>query len=677
MDQKAINTVRILAAEVVQKANSGHPGAPMGCAPMAHVLFTKFMNMDPQDPGWINRDRFVLSNGHACALQYVMLHLLGYDVTMDDLKSFRQTEDGKSSKTPGHPEVHCTPGVEVCTGPLGQGISNSVGMAIAQAHLAARFNKPKFNLIDNYVYCIVGDGCLQEGVASEACSLAGHLRLGKLIVLYDDNKITIDGETCLSFTEDVCKRFEAYGWFTQSVSDGNESLEDIQNAINKAKNQDKPSLIKIRTTIGYGSSKAGSHSVHGAPLGAVDLEQVKQKFQFDPKQSFVVPNEVGEFYKNIGAKGTEKHKLWNSLFLLYQSEYPDLAKEFDRRLNGKLPENWFDSLPNYSVTDAAVGTRKISEEVISHLQSVIPELVGGSADLTPSNLTRWKGAVDFQHPSTNLGSYEGRYIRFGVREHGMAAICNGIAAYGMLIPYCSTFLNFISYGIGAVRLSALSKFRVIYVMTHDSIGLGEDGPTHQPIETLACLRATPNLLVFRPADGNEVVGSYFAALNEKCKPSVICLSRQNAKHLENSSIPKVMQGAYQIYPESAKNAQLCIAATGTEVQLAIEAAKILESEFPVSVVSMPCWELFLEKSYDYRASVFVPSVPVLSVEALSTFGWDQFAHAHIGMTTFGASGTYDQLYRKFNITVAAIVQKAKDLREFCKYNPPANKMCQK
>lgn len=495
IDQTAVNTVRCLAADVVKGANSGHPGAPMGCAPMAHVLFNKIMNYNPKNPKFINRDRFVLSNGHGCALQYIMLHLSGYDVSMDDLKSFRKL----NSKTPGHPEINDTPGVEVTTGPLGQGISNAVGLAAAEAQLAATFNRPGYDLFNNYTYVILGDGCLQEGVSAEAISLAGHWKLGKLIALYDDNAITIDGSTEVSFTEDVAKRFQACGWHTLVVGDGDNDLEGIEKAVLEAKKvTDKPTLIKIKTTIGYGSLNQGEEKVHGSPLSDDDIKQVKAKFGFNPELKYYVPQEVYAAYAAHAQKGAQTESAWNALFAQYKEKYPVEGAEIARRLAGKLPQGWEKALPRYSPADPAIATRKLSETVLTSIADVVPELLGGSADLTGSNLTRWKKAVDFQHVSTGLGDYSGRYFRYGVREHAMFAIMNGLAAYGMnIIPYGGTFLNFLTYGWGAARLSALSHLRVLYVMTHDSIGLGEDGPTHQPIETLLLSRGTPNMLTDR------------------------------------------------------------------------------------------------------------------------------------------------------------------------------------
>ncbi|KAI8581765.1 hypothetical protein K450DRAFT_231036 [Umbelopsis ramanniana AG] len=657
VEATAVNTIRTLAADVVHGANSGHPGAPMGCAPMAQTLFSKFIKVNPKNPHWANRDRFVLSNGHACALQYIMLHLLGFDVTMDDLKKFRAID----SKTPGHPERGWTEGIEVTTGPLGQGVSNAVGLALAQAQLGATFNKPGFEIFNNDTYVILGDGCLQEGVAAEAVSLAGHWKLGKLIALYDDNKITIDGDTAVSFTEDVQKRFESYGWQVLVVADGDNDFEAIAKAVEQAKAEtEKPTLIKIRTTIGYGSQHQGEEKVHGSPLSADDIKNVKQKFGFNPDEKYVVPQQVYDFWAKRAEENAKVEAEWNELVAKYQKEFPTEAAELKRRLAGKLPEGWEKALPRFTPSDPAVATRKLSETVLTALSDVVPELIGGSADLTGSNLTRWKKAVDFQHPSTGLGQYDGRYVRYGVREHAMFAIMNGIAAYQGLIPFGGTFLNFLTYGWGATRLSAVSHLRVIYVMTHDSIGLGEDGPTHQPIETLALVRATPNIYTMRPADGNETSGCYLVALENDHRPSVIALSRQNLPQLEGSNIEAVRKGGYVLHAEQKPD--VVLAATGSEVAIAVDAAKLLEKEgLKVQTVSMPITDLFDEQSHEYKLSVFPQNTPVVSVEALTVFGWQQYSHAQVGMTTFGASGPIKDVYAKFKITPENTANVAKDL----------------
>jgi transketolase len=664
IDSLCIDTIRTLSADIVRGANSGHPGAPMGLAPMAHVLYKHFIRCNPKNSHWANRDRFVLSNGHACVLQYILLHFLGYKLSMDDLKQFRHV----ASKTPGHPERDHTDGIEVTTGPLGQGISNAVGLAIAEQNMAATFNKPGFEIFNNYTYVVLGDGCLQEGVQSEACSLAGHLQLGKLIALYDDNHITIDGDTAVSFTEDVLKRFEAYGWHTQEIPNGDTDVQGIHAAIEKAKKvTDKPSIIKIRTIIGYGSLHQGEEKVHGSPLSEDDIVQLKKKFGFDPNKKYFVPQEVYDFYHQITARGEKINQEWDQLLEEYCLKFPELGAEIKRRLKGDLPNGWQSVLPKYTPSDQPQATRKLSEAVLNKLSEVIPELIGGSADLTGSNNTRWKTAVDFQNPSTKLGDYSGRYIRYGVREHAMAAIMNGIAAYQGLIPFGGTFLNFLTYAWGAARLSALSRSRVLYVMTHDSIGLGEDGPTHQPIETLALTRATPNMITIRPADGNETSGAYLVALERNDRPAIIALTRQNLPHLDGSSIEAVRKGGYVIEPESDADPDVILVGTGSEVPIALEGANILKKKgIKVRLVSMPCTELFDEQSTDYRRSVLLKGVPTVSVEALSTFGWQKYSHTQIGMTTFGASGQYPDVYKFFNITGDHVAEVAEKAIEFFK-----------
>ncbi|GAA5882540.1 hypothetical protein JCM16303_002034 [Sporobolomyces ruberrimus] len=663
-DVKCINTIRTLALDTVNKANSGHPGAPMGMAPVAHVLFSRFLNCNPADPKWLNRDRFVLSNGHGCALQYVLLHLLGYKVSIDDLKQFRQLD----SITPGHPELGVTDGIEVTTGPLGQGFANAVGLAIAQAHLGATFNKDGFQIFDNHTYMFTGDGCLMEGVSSEAASLAGHLKLGNLIAIYDDNKISIDGSTNIAFTEDVAKRFEAYDWQVIIVDNGDDDLEGMAKAIEQAKAEtSKPTIIRLRTTIGYGSRDQGTHGVHGNPLKADDTVEIKKKFGFNPEEFFVVPDEAKKVYGDIAKKGAETADKWNKLFAEYESKYPEEAKDIKRRQEGKLPEGWEKALPTFTPTDDAVASRKLSEVLLAKLSTVIPELVSGSADLTPSNLTRWKNAVDFQPKENGLGDYTGRYIRYGVREHGMGAIANGIAAYGpnLMIPAVGTFLNFVSYAAGALRLSALSHQRVIWVATHDSIGLGEDGPTHQPIETVAHFRALPNCNVWRPADGNETSSAYYMALTSTHTPSVLALTRQNLPQLEGSSIEKSNKGGYVLHEEA--NAAITLVATGSEVSLAVETAEVLKKKgISARVVSMPCMEVFRQQSQDYKLSVLPDGAPILSIEAYSTFGWGEWSHVHAGINQFGASAPAKQVYNKFNLTGDALAERASKAIDYFK-----------
>ncbi|KAK7429600.1 Transketolase [Neonectria magnoliae] len=663
LDTKAINTIRVLAADATFNSNSGHPGAPMGMAPVAHVLFNKFMKFNPKNPKWLNRDRFVLSNGHGCMLQYALLHLFGYDLSIGDLKAFRTVD----SKTPGHPEAHDTPGIEVTTGPLGQGICNAVGLAIAQAHTAATFNKPGFNLIDNYTYAFLGDGCLQEGVSSEASSLAGHLQLGNLIAIWDDNHITIDGNTNVSFTEDVVKRYEAYGWHVVVVEDGDNDLAGIEAAIKLAQSvTDKPTLIKLKTTIGFGSLNQGTHGVHGSPLKADDIKQLKEKFGFNPDESFAVPQEVYDLYGKHSSEGAALEEEWNQLLAKYGETFAKEHADLVRRQTGDLPEGWEKSLPVYTTSDPAIASRKLSETVLSKVESVIPELFGGSADLTGSNLTRWKAAVDFQPENTGLGDYSGRYIRYGVREHAMGAIMNGLSAYGTILPYSGTFLNFVSYAAGAVRLSALSQIRNIWVATHDSIGLGEDGPTHQPIETLAHFRALPNCMVWRPADGNETSGAYYIALTSKHTPSIIALSRQNLPQLEGSTIEKAAKGGYVLH--EVEGANITLVSTGSEVSVAVDAAKLLDEKhnIKVRIVSMPCCEVFDQQSKEYRLSVLPDGIPSLSIEVMTTLGWERYTHEQFGLNRFGASGPYKD---KFEFTPEGIAKRALATIEFWKGIP--------
>ncbi|KKA26449.1 hypothetical protein TD95_000145 [Thielaviopsis punctulata] len=665
IDQLAINSIRILSVDATFNSNSGHPGAPMGMAPVAHVLFNKFMKFNPKNPKWLNRDRFVLSNGHGCMLQYALLHLFGYALSIQDLKDFRKID----SITPGHPEAHDTPGIEVTTGPLGQGICNAVGLAIAQAHTAAVFNKDGFPVVDNYTYCFLGDGCLMEGVSSEASSLAGHLQLGNLICIYDDNHISIDGDTNVAFTEDVVKRYESYGWHVVIVEDGDNDLAGIEAAIKECRSvTDKPSIIKLRTTIGYGSLLQGTHSVHGSPLKAEDIKQLKTKFGFNPEQSFSVPQEVYDLYAKHAAEGAAAEQEWEAMLAKYAEAYPAEAADLKRRQTGDLPAGWEKALPTYTPADAAVASRKLSEIVLSKVESVIPELVGGSADLTGSNLTRWKEAVDFQAPSTGLGTYAGRYIRYGVREHAMGAIMNGMSAYGTILPYGGTFLNFVSYAAGAVRLSALSHVRNIWVATHDSIGLGEDGPTHQPIETLAHFRALPNMMVWRPADGNETSGAYYVALAAKETPSIIALSRQNLPQLEGSSIEKAAKGGYVL--QEVEGAAVTIVSTGSEVNICVDAAKVLAKQgIKARIVSMPCTEVFDKQSKEYKLSVLPDGIPAMSVEPMSTLGWERYAHEQFGLNRFGASGAVKDVYKKFEFTPEGIAKRAAATADFWKGVP--------
>jgi transketolase len=657
LEELCINSVRFLAIDAVEKAKSGHPGLPMGAAPMSFVLWDKFMRFNPKNPYWFNRDRFVLSAGHGSMLQYALMYLTGYDsVTIDDIKQFRQW----GSRTPGHPENFETPGVEVTTGPLGQGICNGVGLAMAEAHLAARFNKPDAKLVDHYTYVILGDGCNMEGVSGEACSLAGHLGLGKLIALYDDNHISIDGDTEVSFTEDVGKRFEAYGWHVQAVPDGDTNLDAIAKAIEVAKSvTDKPSLIKVRTTIGYGSpNKANTAGVHGAALGGDEVTATRENlgWQYEP---FVVPEDALNHWRKAIERGANLEDEWNAAMSAYQSKYAAEAAEFERMLSGKLPEGWEKSLPTYAPGDKALATRQTSEKTLNAIAPAVPELIGGSADLAHSNLTLLKISGDFQK-----GAYENRNLRFGVREHGMGAICNGIALHGSgLIPYCATFLVFADYMRAAIRLSALSQAGVIYVMTHDSLALGEDGPTHQPVETIASLRAIPNLLVFRPADGIETSGAYKIAVERRKQPSLLAMSRQALPQLEGSSMEGVARGAY-ILSGSDDLPDIILVGTGSEVSLCVQAAEKLRAEgHKVRVVSMPCWELFEEQDDAYKNTIFPKADQKrLVVEAASSFGWHKYMGnegSMISIERFGVSAPGGVAMEKFGYTVDNVVAEAK------------------
>lgn len=585
LEELCINSIRFLAIDAVEKANSGHPGLPMGAAPMAFVLWDRFLRFNPKNQGWYNRDRFVLSAGHGSMLHYALLYLTGYDtMTIEDIKQFRQW----GSKTPGHPEDFETPGVEVTTGPLGQGISNAVGIAAAEAHLAARYNKPDHSIIDHYTYVIASDGDMMEGVASEACSIAGHWGLGKLIVLYDDNLISLDGETNLAFTEDVGKRFEAYGWHVQLVENGNTDLDGIQQAIEAARAEtNRPSLIRVRTILGYGSpNKANTHTAHGSALGKTEVQATREHlgWQYEP---FVVPEEALNHFRKAIERGAKLEQDWNQLFASYKGKYPEEAKQIEQMWNRELPQGWEKCLPTYKPEDKADATRNLSGKCLNAIAEVVPALFGGSADLSTSNKTMLKSSGNFQK-----GHYENRNIWFGVREHAMGAICNGIASHGALIPYCATFLTFTDYMRGAIRLSCLSKIGVLFVMTHDSIALGEDGPTHQPIEQIASLRAIPELIVMRPADGNETSGAYKVALERRSNPTLLSLSRQNLPNLAGTSIAGVEKGGY-ILSDSDGSPDIILMGTGAETQLAVKAAEQLRGEGKkVRVVSLPCWELF-------------------------------------------------------------------------------------
>ena len=660
LETLCVNSIRFLAVDAVNKAKSGHPGLPMGAAPMGYALWDRVLRHNPKNPQWFNRDRFVLSAGHGCMLLYALLHLTGYDsVSMDDLKQFRQW----GSKTPGHPETFETPGVEVTTGPLGAGIASAVGLAIAEAHMAARFNKPDCAVVDHYTYAIMGDGCNQEGVAAEACSLAGHLKLGKLIALYDDNHITIDGDTRVSFTEDVLKRYEAYGWHVQHVAEGNTDVGAITRAIEAAKAvEDQPSIIKVTTTIGYGSpNKSNTGGVHGSPLGHEEAELTRQQLGWN-YAPFEVPQDAYDQFRQAIERGASAEAEWNQTLARYRASYPEEAATFERMLRGELPQGWDQDLPAYTAEDKGLATRKHSQLCLAALGPHLPELIGGSADLTHSNYTDIKGEEGSFQPETPAK----RYLHFGVREHGMAAILNGIAYHGGgLIPYGGTFLVFADYMRGSMRLSAVSGLGVIYVLTHDSVGVGEDGPTHQPVETIASLRAMPNLLVIRPGDGNETSGAYKLAISNRNRPTVLALSRQGMPNQAHSAAAKVAQGAY-VLEDCEGTPELILIGTGSELDLCVQAAQQLTNAgHRVRVVSMPCVELFEEQSNAYKESVLPNAVRKrLVVEAATDFGW----HRYIGlegdsltMNRFGASAPGATCMEKFGFTVDNVVNKAKAL----------------
>ena len=659
VDQLAINSIRFLAVDAIEKAKSGHPGLPMGAAPMAYVLWQKFMRYNPKNPQWFNRDRFVLSAGHGSMLQYALLHLTGYDsVSIEDIKNFRQW----GSSTPGHPENFETAGIEVTTGPLGQGIANGVGLALAEAHLAAKFNKPDATIVDHYTYVIVGDGCNMEGISGEAASIAGHWGLGKLIVLYDDNHISIDGSTDVAFTEDVSKRFEAYNWHTIHVKDGNTDLAAISAALEEAKKvTDKPTMIKVTTIIGYGSpNKSNTAGIHGAALGEAEIKLTREYLGWE-YAPFELPADAVAHMREAIDRGAKAEGEWEATLASYKSKYPTEAAEFESLTSRKLPDGWDSVLPTYTPEDKALASRKHSENCLNKLATVLPGLIGGSADLTHSNLTEIKESGDFQK-----GAYENRNVHFGVREHAMGAICNGIALHNSgLIPYGATFLIFSDYMRAPIRLSALSKAGAIWVMTHDSVGQGEDGPTHQPIETIASLRAIPNLTVIRPADGNETSGAYKVAIEKasQTNPTLLALSRQNLPNLAGTSIAGVAKGAYTIV-ESEGTPDIILIGTGSEVSLCVSAAEKLTAEGKkVRVVSMPSWELFDEQDAAYQESVLPKSVTKrVAVEAACSQGWHRFIGFDGGLVTidrFGASAPGGVVMEKFGFTVDNVVATAK------------------
>jgi transketolase len=656
LDTMCINTIRFLAVDAVQAAKSGHPGMPMGAAPMAYTLFTRHLRHNPANPSWPDRDRFVLSAGHGSMLLYSLLHLTGYDLPLSELERFRQW----GSATPGHPEFGHTPGVETTTGPLGQGFANAVGMAIAERHLAARFNRPGHTVVDHRTYVLVGDGDLMEGISAEAASLAGHLKLGKLICLYDDNRITIEGSTDLAFTEDRAGRFEAYGWQVLVVEDGND-VTAVDAAIREAKAEDRrPSLVVVRTTIGYGSpNRADTASAHGEPLGEAEVSLTKEAMGWPPSPSFLVPGEVTECFRKSLAAGMAAEEEWLDRFRLWAGAHRDLASEWRRIVAGELPEGWDSGLPSFPVDAKGKATREASGVALNALAGRLPELMGGSADLAPSNKTVISGSGDFQ-----ADAWGGRNLRFGVREHAMGGIANGLALHGGIRPYVATFLIFADYLRPSIRLAALMRQRVIYVFTHDSIGVGEDGPTHQPVEHLASLRAIPGLTVIRPADANETVAAWREAIARPDGPTALILSRQALPTLAGGSAAGLARGAYVLAEASRTPADLILMATGSEVEIALAAAAKLEAEgVATRVVSFPSWELFEAQSPEYRETILPKAIGArIAVEAAIAQGWCRWLGGEgefVGMERFGASAPAPVLYREFGITADAVVAKAR------------------
>lgn len=664
VDNLAITTIRTLAIDAIEKANSGHPGMPMGSAPMGYQLFAKTMVHNPDHPTWINRDRFVLSAGHGSMLLYSLLHLSGYDLPMEELKQFRQW----GSLTPGHPEFGHTAGVDATTGPLGQGIGMAVGMAMAEAQLAATYNKEQHNVIDHYTYAICGDGDLMEGISSESASLAGHLKLGKLVVLYDSNDISLDGKLNLSFSENVAARFEAYGWQVLRVEDGND-LPAIEKAIAEAQAETgKPTLIEVKTIIGYGSpnkqGKGGHGGTHGSPLGSAEAKLTKEYYEWVYEEDFYVPDEVRAHFASVKDRGIAANQEWNEKFAAYKKAYPELASQLEAALSGDLPEGWDAKLPVYSAEDKAVSTRVASGNALNGLAAGVPQLLGGSADLESSTMTHLKGL-----PVYTADSYEGRNIYFGVREFGMAAAMNGIALHGGLKIFGGTFFVFTDYLRPAVRLAAIMKLPVTYVLTHDSIAVGEDGPTHEPIEQLASLRIIPGLTVLRPADGNETSAAWAYAVENRENPVALVLTRQNLPILAGTTEnvrDNLKRGAYVISDAKNGKPQAQLIATGSEVQLAVKAqAALAEEGIDVRVISMPSWDLFEKQPKEYRDSVILPDVKArLAIEMAQTFGWERYTGDQgdiLGITTFGASAPGDTVIKEYGFTVENVVSRVKAL----------------
>jgi transketolase len=660
LEQMNINAIRFLSADGVQRANSGHPGLPMGTAPMAYTIWTRHLRHNPANPAWPNRDRFVLSGGHGCMLNYSLLFLTGYDLPLEELKRFRQW----GSRTPGHPEYGLTPGVETTTGPLGQGLSNGVGMAIAEAHLASLYNRPGHEIIDHYVYAIVTDGDLMEGVASEAASLAGHLQLGKLIYLYDDNKISIEGSTEITFTEDRARRFKAYGWHVQKVKDGLD-VEAIDQAVQAAKADPRPSIIMVRNIIGYGlPTRAGTAKAHGEPPGDAELDGAKDNLGWPKEPRFFVPEESLAFFRQAVARGAEQEAAWREKFEAYRREYLALAAELERRLAGELPEGWADDLPEFPPDAKGLASRASSGKVINAIAAKLPELMGGSADLAPSTVT-WMA----NSPAFAAGCREGRNIHFGVREHGMAAVVNGMAYHGGVIPFGATFFVFSDYLRPTLRLAAVSHLGSIWVFTHDSVGVGEDGPTHQPVEHMAALRAIPNLVALRPADANEVREAWKVAIENRRRPTALILTRQNLPTLDRTVYAPaegLRHGAYVLADLGTSNPAVILMASGSEVSLIVEAGRRLaEKGISVRLVSFPSWELFAEQDAAYRDAVFPPDLTArVAVEAGVSQGWHRWVGLKgriIAIDRYGASAPAATVFEKLGLTPENVVQAATEL----------------
>ncbi|GAB6254708.1 transketolase [Peribacillus sp. NPDC101481] len=661
LDALSINTIRTLSIDAIEKANSGHPGMPMGAAPMAYKLWTEYMNHNPKNPDWFNRDRFVLSAGHGSMLLYSLLHLSGYGLSIDDLKSFRQW----GSKTPGHPEYGHTAGVDATTGPLGQGIAMAVGMAMAERHLAESYNRDSYNVVDHYTYGICGDGDLMEGVSAEAASLAGHLQLGRLVVLYDSNDISLDGDLSQSFSESVADRFKSYGWQYIRVEDGND-LQEIAKAIEEAKTDDaRPTLIEVKTVIGYGSpNRSGKSAVHGAPLGADELKLTKEAYKWTFEEDFHVPEEVySHFNESVVNAGAQKEEAWNELFKNYKEAHPELAQQLELAIKGELPADWDQEIPVYE-EGKTLASRASSGEVLNAIAKRVPSFIGGSADLAGSNNTAIKGETDLLP-----GNYSGRNIWFGVREFAMGAALNGMALHGGLKVYGGTFFVFSDYLRPAIRMAALMGLPVNYVFTHDSIAVGEDGPTHEPIEQLASLRAMPNLGVIRPADGNETAAAWKVAMESTNKPTALVLTRQGLPTIKDTSetaYEGVSKGAYIISASKKEVADALLLATGSEVNLAVEAQKALANEgIDVSVISMPSWDRFETQSKEYKQSVINPAVKKrLAIEVASPFGWDRYAGDEgeiLAINHFGASAPGGKIMEEFGFTVENVVARVKEM----------------